>query len=176
MSNNAAAFMQPTLGGSLISLRPLAAGDFDALFAVAADPLLWEQHPEPTRYQRDVFERFFHAGMASEGALVAVHNQSKKLVACSRYYDWRPEDSTVCIGYTFVAREYWGGGLNRELKTLMIKHALDQVSTVLFEVGAENHRSCRALEKIGATFSHKTAPEAGKRPGLVYSISAAVAA
>src|SRR6185503_1099448 len=45
--------LQPTLTGDLLELRPLREADFDALFAVAADPLIWEQHPESDRYRED---------------------------------------------------------------------------------------------------------------------------
>src|SRR4030095_5126596 len=55
--------LQPVLRGSLVELRPLLRSDFDALFAAASDPLLWEQHPEPERYKREVFERFFDTAM-----------------------------------------------------------------------------------------------------------------
>lgn len=171
MNNHSADFLQPTLTGKHITLRPLAPADFAPLFEIASDPLLWAQHPEPTRYQREVFERFFHSGIESKGALVAVDQASQQLVACSRYYDWRPAERTVCIGYTFVSREYWGTGMNRELKSLMLEHASGWVSTVLFEVGAENHRSRRALEKIGAVFSHEAVVT--ERPGVVYAIKAA---
>ncbi|PYP65994.1 MAG: GNAT family N-acetyltransferase, partial [Gemmatimonadetes bacterium] len=43
--------LQPVLKGKLLELRPLRAEDFDDLFAVAADPLIWEQHPAKDRYQ-----------------------------------------------------------------------------------------------------------------------------
>jgi RimJ/RimL family protein N-acetyltransferase len=29
----------------------------------------------------------------------------------------------VAIGYTFIARDHWGGHYNRALKTLMLDHA-----------------------------------------------------
>ena len=51
--------LQPTLTGELLELRPLRSEDFPALFAVASDPLIWEQHPEPDRYTRPAFEKFF---------------------------------------------------------------------------------------------------------------------
>jgi RimJ/RimL family protein N-acetyltransferase len=38
--------LQPTLKGALLVLRPLRPEDFDALYAVASDPLIWEQHPQ----------------------------------------------------------------------------------------------------------------------------------
>ena len=36
---------QPRLQGGLLELRPLREEDFGDLCAVAADPLIWEQHP-----------------------------------------------------------------------------------------------------------------------------------
>ena len=51
--------LQPTLRGDLIELRPLQAEDFPALLTAASDPLIWEQHPESTRYQPEVFQRYF---------------------------------------------------------------------------------------------------------------------
>jgi N-acetyltransferase len=49
---------QPVLHGDLVTLRPLLAGDHDALYAVA-DPLIWEQHPDQTRHQAAGFQSFF---------------------------------------------------------------------------------------------------------------------
>src|SRR5215471_4526494 len=51
--------LQPTLIGSLVRLRPLVAEDFEEMYHVAGDPRLWEQHPEPQRYRREVFQKFF---------------------------------------------------------------------------------------------------------------------
>ena len=48
-------YLQPHLKGELIELRPLAPNDWDELFAVASDSLIWEQHPEPDRYKEEVF-------------------------------------------------------------------------------------------------------------------------
>ncbi len=35
---------QPVLEGEHVRLRPLRPDDWEALFAVASDPLIWEQH------------------------------------------------------------------------------------------------------------------------------------
>ena len=40
---------QPALTGELLALRPAVREDFDALFAVASDPLIWEVHPAHDR-------------------------------------------------------------------------------------------------------------------------------
>jgi RimJ/RimL family protein N-acetyltransferase len=158
--NEAPAFdLQPTLVGQSISLRPLMAGDFDALFAVAADPLIWEQHPEPLRYQRPVFERFFAAALASGGALVVTDNRSGEVIGSSRYYDWHPAGREVAIGYTFLARSHWGGTTNGEMKRLMLGHAFRSADVVWFHVGKNNWRSRKAMEKIGGRLSHQARRE-----------------
>lgn len=140
--------LQPTLRGAHITLRPLAEGDFDALFAAGSDPLIWEQHPEPDRHTREKFRRYFDGGMASRGAFAIVDRATGRIIGSSRYCDLRPDQ--VEIGWTFLERACWGGEVNRELKALMLDHAFRFVPRVVFVVGENNQRSRKALEKIGA--------------------------
>jgi len=140
---------QPTLRGDTLSLRPLAAADFDALYSVASDPSIWTLHPEPLRYQRAVFEKFFEAARQSRSALVATDAVSGEVLGSSRYYDWNAAAREVAIGYTFLARSRWGGAANLEMKRLMLGHAFRWAVTVWFHVGSHNLRSRRAMEKIG---------------------------
>lgn len=154
MSLAPAADWQPVLAGDTLLLRPLRADDFEPLYAVASDPLIWELHPENTRWQRDVFARYFAAGMASGGALLITDKATGNILGSSRYYEWKPEERSVAIGYTFLARSHWGGATNRELKTLMLDHAFRYARTAWFHVGPDNLRSRRAMEKIGGRFSH----------------------
>jgi RimJ/RimL family protein N-acetyltransferase len=148
--------LQPTLRGSSIELRPLKFEDFDELFTAASDPLIWELHPQPDRYKRDVFQRYFDSGIESKGAFVVIDLRSGKIIGSSRYYKYDPHRREVAIGYTFLTRAFWGGATNREMKSLMLDHAFQSVDRVLFEVGENNLRSRRALEKIGARFLEKT--------------------
>ena len=142
--------LQPVLRGELLHLRPLRSDDFDALFAVAADPLIWEQHPARDRYQPDVFRAFFDEAMASGGALIATDANDGQVIGGSRYHGYDPELSEIEIGWTFLARAYWGGKYNGEMKELMLRHAFTFVDRVIFLIGPENYRSQRAVEKIGA--------------------------
>jgi len=147
---------QPTLRGRLIEVRPLQLGDFDELFEAASDPLIWEQHPEPDRYKREAFQRFFDTAIESKGAFAVVERQSGGIIGSSRYYAYNPAEREVMIGYTFLTRAFWGGAYNRELKTLMLDHAFQCVDRVVFQVGERNLRSQQALRKIGARFFAKT--------------------
>ena len=147
--------LQPTLTGNLIEVRPLAREDFDALFAAASDPLIWEQHPENDRYQRPIFEKFFQGAMDSGGAFAVIERKSGRIIGSSRYHNLNPADSEVEVGFTFLEREFWGGSYNGELKSLMLQHAFRFVDRVVFVVGPNNLRSQKALEKIGARFLGK---------------------
>lgn len=147
--------LQPVLQGPTLLVRPLVAADFAPLYAVASDPLLWEQHPDRYRYQLPVFEALFSGALASGGALTVVQRATGRIIGSSRYYEYAAAQRTVCIGYTFIARDCWGGACNGELKALMLAHAAEFADTVWFHVGPDNRRSRRAMEKIGAVFSHE---------------------
>ena len=163
--------LQPTLQGKLLQLRPLAPGDFEDLLSAASDPLIWEQHPENTRYRRDVFERFFATAMASRGAFAILDCATSQVAGSSRYYEYDPQAKSVFIGYTFLRRTHWGGSYNAELKHLMLTHAFQYVDRVLFHVGETNFRSQKALSKIGAQpFGKVQFPEDQGRISLVFKI------
>jgi RimJ/RimL family protein N-acetyltransferase len=143
--------LQPPLNGNLLCLRPLAPQDFEALFAVSSDPLLWAQHPERNRFQRNIFEKFFRAALDSQGALLALDSASGAVIGSSRFTGLDLAKSRVEVGYTFLARSCWGRGFNREMKQLMLDHAFRFVNEVFFYVGENNLRSRAAMEKIGAS-------------------------
>jgi RimJ/RimL family protein N-acetyltransferase len=142
--------LQPHLTGERLALRPLAPDDFDALYAVARDPLIWEQHPESDRWREEVYRAYFDGGLASGGALVVTNRATGRVIGSSRFANLTLDGGEVEIGWTFLAREYWGGAWNGEMKALMIAHAFRFVPRVVFSVGATNLRSQRALAKIGA--------------------------
>jgi N-acetyltransferase len=142
--------LQPVLRGELLWLRPLRPGDWDALYAVASDPLIWEQHPCSDRYKEDVFRQFFREALESGGAFVVIDARDGRVIGSSRFHGYDGAKSEIEIGWTFLARTHWGGVYNGELKQLMLRHAFGFVKRVVFLVGPGNRRSQRALEKIGA--------------------------
>ena len=141
--------LQPTLSGEHLVLKPLQADDYDRLFRVASDPLIWEQHPNNDRYQDEVFRQFFADALASGGAFVVIDRSDNEVIGSSRYHAYDRNKGTVEIGWTFLARSHWGGFYNAELKRLMLQHAFKSVQRVFFLVGPENYRSQRAMEKTG---------------------------
>ena len=164
--------LQPVLTSELLQLRPLRAADFDELFAVARDPLIWEQHPNYDRYEEDQFRIFFREALASGGALVATETHDRRIIGSSRFHGYDRERSEIEIGWTFLARAYWGGRYNAEMKRLMLEYAFRVVDRVVFLVGLQNVRSQRAIERIGAV-RIGTRPDVNGRENIVYEITAA---
>lgn len=136
-------------------LALLTPDDFDALYAVANDPLLWEQHPETDRWKRVKFERFFYDGLANDlGCFVIREKHSGRPVGSSRFYGYDAANRCIRIGYTFIAREFWGTSANREIKEVMLSRSFASVEQVFFDIGPQNYRSIAAVKKLGAVFSH----------------------
>ena len=163
--------LQPILEGELLRLRPLREDDWEELFALASDPLIWEQHPEPTRYQEDVFREYFRGAMECGGAFAVIDKKTGRIIGSSRFIGYDESRSEIEIGYTFLARAHWGGLYNREMKDLMLAHAFRFVRHVVFLVGPQNSRSQKAMEKIGGVRVEPRSNAAG-RLNVVYQIDA----
>jgi RimJ/RimL family protein N-acetyltransferase len=143
--------------GETITLRPIRTEDFEALHTAAADPLIWEQHPDPKRHEREDFRvKFFDPAVASQMAYAVVDNATGQLIGSSRYYEYEPSMQEVAIGYTFLARSYWGGRANAQMKRLMLNRAFASgIKCVWFHIGKNNLRSRTAMEKVGGVLSHE---------------------
>ena len=143
--------LQPTnLVSESVELVPLKQTNFEKLYAVASDPLIWEQHPNPDRYKKEVFEVYFKGAIDSGGAFLIKNAESGEVIGCTRFYDYNAEDRSILIGYTFFARSCWGRGINHAVKHLMLDYAFQFVDKVIFHVGANNIRSQKAMERLGA--------------------------
>ncbi|MFH6990298.1 GNAT family N-acetyltransferase [Flavobacterium collinsii] len=149
--NTAFLNLQPEiLEDDLTQLIPLQESDFEKLYQVASDPLIWEQHPNKNRYEKEVFQNFFEGAIESKGAFLIVDKTTGEIAGSTRFYEYDPENKTVFIGYTFYGRKFWGTGFNTQVKKMMLDYAFKAVDKIQFHIGAENYRSQKAIEKLGA--------------------------
>src|SRR5208337_5514932 len=95
--------LQPILNGELLELRPLRPEDFNDLYAVASDPLIWEQHPAKDRCKKEVFEIFFREALESGGTLLAIDSKDGAVIGSSRFHGYNEEKNEIEIGWTFLA-------------------------------------------------------------------------
>ena len=166
--------LQPTLRGQLVDLRPLRAGDWDLLYAIASDPLIWEQHPSSDRYKEDVFRTFFREAIDRGGAFAVLDARTGAIIGSTRFDHYDEQKSEIEIGWTFLARSHWGGAYNGEMKRLMLDHAFRYVDSVYFVIGPNNQRSRRAVEKIGGVY--EASRQRNGRDVVIYRIQRSRAA
>lgn len=154
-------------------MRPLVADDLEPLYIAASDPLIWAQHPSGDRYERPVFQQWFDEALSAP-SLAIMYTPTGEMIGSSRFYEWDPANREVAVGYTFLARAYWGGTVNAELKALMLDYAFIHADLVWFHVDADNFRSQRALVKLGAREHHRQRREFSGVPRdyIYYTISA----
>ncbi|WP_343670948.1 GNAT family N-acetyltransferase [Chitinophaga sp.] len=165
--------IQPTLENDQALLEPLQAADYDALFAVAADPAIWAQHPQNDRWKEEVFRDFFDMAISSHGAFSIIDKATGEIAGSTRYYEYDPGKSIIHIGYTFYATKYWGTGFNKAVKKLMLDYAFQFVDNVGFHVGANNIRSQIAVTRLGAikvAEVEMTYPGQPARPNFIYNL------
>lgn len=142
--------IQSVLENEKVILYPLQEEDFDALYAVASDPKIWEQHPNKDRWKKDVFKTFFDGAMQSKGAFKIVDKATDEIIGSTRIYDYNEQENSILIGYTFYAVAYWGKGINQSVKAIMLAYLFQFVAKVYFHIGANNIRSQIAIGRLGA--------------------------
>ena len=146
---------QPTLTGEHVTLRPLAAGDRDALVAAAADGGLTDLFftnvaglNDPDAFMAAIFkERDFGRAMP-----FAVETPDGKLVGLTRYMRMSAQHKRLEIGGTFYAKSVQRTGVNTEAKLLLLTQAFDVLGCNAVQVRTDwfNKRSQAAIERLGA--------------------------
>ena len=140
-----------SLETNAFSLEQTTSSDFEPLFGVASNPVLWEQHPEKDRWKRSVFLTFFQGALENDLGCFTIRDKSAGVVIGStRFYSHDAAGEAVRLGYTFLCPKYWGSGANQEMKEVLLEQAFTIVENVYFDIGKENFRSRKSVEKLGA--------------------------
>lgn len=141
---------QPTLTDGHFSISPLRETDIPVLAKAACDPGIWEQHPSKERGVEAHFIPYAHTLLNAGGTVVFEKIDEKRIIGCSRFYDAPNAAGDIAIGFTFIEREFWGQGVNKALKRMMIDHIFQSRDQLWLHIAPENIRSQRATEKLGA--------------------------
>lgn len=162
--------LQPTLANDLVQIVPLSENDFEVLFAIASDELLWEQHPANDRYKKDVFYQLFKNIVDTKFGFKVIDVKNGNTIGSTCYYDLNESEKSVAIGYTFIDRKYWGTPYNRALKDLMINYAFQFMETIIFHIGETNFRSRKAVEKLGAILTKNIFISETQKKHVIYKL------
>jgi RimJ/RimL family protein N-acetyltransferase len=169
------------LKGRLVELRPLENTMLDALFEVAQDREIWRltsfDYSDPAIFYPNFTAALSDRDQGRSYPFLICLAGSERIVGTTRLLDIHPQDRKLEIGVTWIASAYWGSGVNTECKLLLLEHAFEVLGAnrVQFRAKADNARSRRALEKIGAVFEgvmrqDKIEPDGKPRNTAFYSI------
>ncbi len=145
---------QPTLRESGLTLSPLSEDDRTGLTKAASDPLIWRGHPARNRYETEVFAPYFDMLLTS-GSALSIRDRADRIIGCTVYYTDTNAPSRLSIGFTFLVRDHWGGGTNRIVKRLTLRHLFMTASEAWFHIAPDNQRSQAATTRLGAVFTHE---------------------
>ena len=134
-----------------ISLLQIKKESFEELYLVASNPVIWEQHPESDRWKKEKFLIFFENGLQNKfGFLLIFDKYKKEIIGSTRFYSYDEEEQAIRIGFTFIAQKYWGTSINLQVKKMMLDYTFKFLDKVYFDIGINNFRSRKAVEKLGA--------------------------
>lgn len=170
----------PTLAGKHVILRPLEAGDRDAILAAASDGKLWELFytavPGPETVD-SWLARAFHDQAHGRALPFAVTGSDGRVIGSTRFMRMNPAHRRLEIGTTFYARSVQRSAVNTEAKLLLLAHAFEALgcACVQFRTDWFNRASQRAIERLGAKRdgvlrNHTIMADGRVRDTVVYSI------
>lgn len=147
----------PTLEGRIVRLEPLTLDHEEALWLASRDPETWRWLNIVQPQTRAEWSAYVAQALAASEAGVEIPLVTvcyKEVVGSTRFLALRPEHGAAEIGWTWLHPSAWGTGANIEAKLLQMRHAFETwgCRRVEFKTDAQNERSRRALEALGATF------------------------
>ena len=149
----------PTLEGELVRLEPMTAAHEAGLWHASRDERTWawlSVHQPQTREELSAYvaDALANRESGTELPLVTVRRADDRVVGSTRYLALRPEHRSVEIGWTWLAPEAWGTGINVEAKLLMLEHAFERLGCLRVELktDARNERSRGAMAALPAQF------------------------
>ena len=171
----------PLLESRRLRLEPLTLGHVPALETIAFDDRIWRYMLSLVKTREDL-TAWVETALSNERAgttlpWVTVLKGTNQMIGTTRFADLDLTHRTVEIGYTWLAPEYQGTGLNTEAKLLQLDYAFTtlHLNRVAFKTHHENLQSQAALRKLGATYegtfrNHYLMPNGSARHSVWFSI------
>jgi len=147
-----------TLENEFVRLEPLDRAHAAALYEHGRDDSLWEMTTRPaftsvTDTEAWIDETRAEMQAGRQVAFAIIDRSTGTAVGSTRYFDFRPNDRALEIGYTWLGRTAQGTAINPAAKLTLLEHAFETLGAirVQFKTDLRNEQSQRALEKMGAT-------------------------
>jgi RimJ/RimL family protein N-acetyltransferase len=146
------------LKGTIVDLIPLEKVHFEELYKAASDKELWELVPIDCSIKSNFIDAYslslVERDKGKEYPFVIFHKSTSKIIGSTRFFEIFPEHKKLEIGWTWITKEYWGTAVNLGCKLLLLTFCFEKLKAnrVQLKTKDTNHRSRKAIEKIGAKF------------------------
>jgi RimJ/RimL family protein N-acetyltransferase len=171
----------PVLDGATLRLEPMTEDHLAGLEHVAYDERIWRYMLVWVKTREDL-RGWMDSALAAKAAgsslpWVTVLKSDNRVIGSTRFADLDRRHGSVELGYTWLAPEFHGSGLNAEAKLLQLRYGFEVLglNRVAFKTHHENLQSQAAMRKIGAveegTFrNHYVMPDGSARHSVWFSI------
>ena len=175
---------QVTLEGQHVRLEPLSTAHEESLIAAASDGELWNSAvtivpSSPANMIEYIQAALNGQAQGRELPFVIIRKSSSEVVGTTRFYEIRPRDRAVAIGYTWLAKSAQRTAVNTESKLLMLTHAFEKWRCNRVELITDvlNQQSRTAILRLGAKEEgvlrkHLILPSGRIRDSVLFSIIA----
>ncbi len=143
----------PTLSSNGITLKPLMLSHATDLAEACQDGELWKINetsvPEPDKVIDYINTT---DSMTDRQAFVVIDESTGKAIGSTSFHDILPFAKRLEIGYTWYAQSYWRTHVNTTCKLMLLTYIFEtlQYQTVGWRADIGNHRSQKAIERLGA--------------------------
>ena len=175
-------FKDITLETKKVLLRPLEENDYDAfLHLTVQDEGMWEffskNLSDAAQLKNWIYDALITKEIGTRIPFTIIEKATGKIAGSSSLGNIAYHDERAEIGWSWLAPEFRGTGINRNTKFAMMKFAFEQMKfeRIEFKTGVLNIRARKGLEKIGAIEegilrSHSLLWNGHRRTAVFYSV------
>ncbi|MFC7684965.1 GNAT family N-acetyltransferase [Ureibacillus sp. GCM10028918] len=169
------------LENEVVQLRPVGREDVDDILNAAKYPEIWEHMSVSLLTKEDVRNYVENAIKERDANIsykfVIVDKAANQIIGSTSFLDISENHKRVEIGSTWIQPNYWRTNINTNCKYLLLKYCFEEMelNRVQIKTGHENHRSQKAIERLGASKegilrNHMIRKEGKIRHTVMYSI------
>lgn len=169
------------LENSVIQLRPINKNDLYDFEKITNDKNLWYYFTSDLS-NLDELNNWVETALTdiqnkSRLAFTIIYKPENKIIGSTSYGNFSQKDLRIEIGWTWIAKEFQGKGINDQVKFLMLQYCFEilKLIRVEFKTDVLNIYARNALKRIGATEegilrSHMLMTNNRRRDSIYYSV------
>lgn len=149
------------LTGEVVTLTTFDPADTAELFAALDSDAVWQHLPWRPTDAAELGQLLRDLAATSDWHVWIVRSRNGigegpagSVLGLTCYLDARPRDASLEIGFTAYAPSVWGSAVNPDAKLLVLEYAFEtlRVGRVQLKTDVRNHRSQRAIARLGAVY------------------------